>query len=78
MHTLASAAQVDLLCTQVDLLLKQVNLLSTAHFCTDLQQLEMINNDENDTGGAMAAHTHSANSAMEIDFTKTRQITSCT
>ena len=33
----------------------------------------MINNDENDTGGAMAAHTHSANSANEVDFTMTRQ-----
>ena len=33
----------------------------------------MINNDENDSGGAMAAHTRSAYSVMEIDFTKTRQ-----
>ena len=33
----------------------------------------MINNDENDTGGAMAAHTRSVNSANEVDFTKTRQ-----
>ena len=78
LHTLASTAQIDLLCREVDLLLKQVNLLSTSHFYIDLQQLEMINNDENDTGGAMAAHTRSANSAMERDFTKTRQITSCT
>ena len=76
MHTLASTAQVDLLCwqvdlllKQVDLLLKQVDLLSAAHFCIDIQQLEMINNDENDTRGAMATHTRSANSANEVDFT---------
>ena len=54
-------------------MLKQVDLLSAAHFYTDLQQLEMINNDENDTGGAMAAHTHSANSTNKVDITKTRQ-----
>ena len=33
----------------------------------------MVKNDENDTGGAMAAHTQCANSADEVDFTMTRQ-----
>ena len=48
-------------------------LASTAHFCTDLQQLEMIKNDENDSGGAMAAQAQCANSANKVDFTMTRQ-----
>ena len=65
MHTLASTAQVDLLCRQIDLLLKQVDLLSAAHFCTDLQQPEMVKTDKKDTGGARETHTHSAKTAMD-------------
>eukprot|EP00250_Pteridium_aquilinum_P028859 c37982_g1_i1 orf=66-293(+) len=71
-HTLASTAHVGLLCTQVDLLCKQVDLLSTTHFRTDLQRIEMVNLDDNDTGGAMVAQAHCANSANETYFTMTR------
>ena len=84
-HSLDSTAHgdlliehVNLLLKQVDLLLKQVDLLSTAHFYTALQWTEMVKLDDHDTGGAMGAHTRSAKTTMEIDFTKTRQITSCT
>ena len=77
MHTLASTAQVDLLCRQVDLLLKQVDLLFATHFSTDLQQPEMVKTDKNDTGGAMEAHTHSAKTTMEHRLQETRQTTSC-
>ena len=65
MHALASTAQVNLLCRQVDLLCRQVDLLSATHFCTDLQQPEMVKTDKNDTGGAMETHTHSAKTAMD-------------
>ena len=57
-HTLAPTAQVDLLCRQVD-------LLSAAHFCTDLEQPEMVKTDKKDTGGAMETHTRSAKIAMD-------------
>ena len=72
-HSLDSTAQGDLLTEQVDLLSKQFDLLSTTHFCTDLQRTEMVKLDDNDTGGAMAAQTHCANSANKTDFTMTRK-----
>ena len=52
---------------------KQVDLLSTAHFYTDLQQKEMVNLDDNDTGGAMVAQARCANSVNKTDFTTTRK-----
>ena len=67
-HSLESTALGE-----VNLLSKQANLLSAAHFYTDLQQTEMVKTNENDTGGAMAAQAHSANSAGKVDFTMTRQ-----
>ena len=65
MRTLASAAQVDLLCRQVDLLLELVDLLSAARSCADLHQPKMVGTDKKDTGGAMETHTHSAKTAMD-------------
>ena len=41
---------------------KQVDLLSAAHFNTALQWTEMVKLDKNDSGGAMGAPIHSANS----------------
>ena len=62
-HSLDSTAQGDLLTEQVDLLSKQVNLLFAAHFSIALQWTKLVKLDDNDTGGAMAAQTHCANSA---------------
>ena len=52
---------------------KHVVLHSAAHFCTDLQWTKMVKLDDNDTGGAMAAQTHCANSTNRTRITITRK-----
>ena len=65
-HSLDSTAQGDLLSEQVD-------LMFAAHFNTALQWTEMVKLDDNDTGGAMAAQTHCANSENTTEITMTRK-----
>ena len=72
-HSLDSTAQGNLLTEQVDLLSKHVNLLFAAHFTIELQWKKMIKLEDNDTGGAMAAQTHCANSTNKTGFTMTRK-----